>query len=50
MEIAEAAQPAGYFVKPLDLYKLRSVIDTIMKKDSRYFKQIRKKAVCAPSH
>jgi DNA-binding NarL/FixJ family response regulator len=50
MEIAEAAQPAGYFVKPLDLYKLRSVIDNIMKKDSRYFKQIRKKAVCARSH
>ena len=50
LQIAESAEPAGYFVKPLDLYKLRSVIDAIMNRDSRYFKQKRKKAVCSPSH
>jgi DNA-binding NarL/FixJ family response regulator len=50
MEIAEAAEPAGYFVKPLDLYKLRSVIDTIMNKDPRYLKQKSKKAICSHNH
>ena len=48
MEIAEAAGPAGYFVKPLDLYKLRAVIDAIMSKESRHFKRKSRKAACAP--
>ena len=50
MERAEAAEPAGYFVKPLDLYKLRSVIDTVMSKGSRYRKQKNRKAVYSRSH
>lgn len=27
IEIAKAAEPVGYFVKPLDFYKLRSIIN-----------------------
>jgi DNA-binding NarL/FixJ family response regulator len=50
MEVAEAAEPAGYFVKPLDLYKLRSVIDSIMSGESRRMKAKSKKAVCSRSH
>ncbi|KPK01849.1 MAG: hypothetical protein AMK71_04215 [Nitrospira bacterium SG8_35_4] len=50
MEIAVASEPAGYFVKPLDLYKLRSVIESIMSRESRRFKAKSKKAVCSGSH
>lgn len=50
MERAEAVEPAGYFVKPLDLYKLRSLIDSIIDNDSRCFRQKRRKAVCSRTH
>jgi len=50
MEIAEAAGPAGYFVKPLDLYKLRSVIDSVIDNESRCFTQKRKKTACSRTH
>jgi CheY-like chemotaxis protein len=50
MERAQAAEPAGYFVKPLDLYKLRSVIDTIVSKGSRHFRRKRKKAAFSRNH
>jgi DNA-binding NarL/FixJ family response regulator len=31
MQRAEAASPAGYFVKPLDFYKLRSTIESVIR-------------------
>jgi CheY-like chemotaxis protein len=33
IEIAKAAEPVGYFVKPLDFYKLRSFIDIAVNKN-----------------
>ncbi len=48
-ETAESVEPAGYFVKPLDLYKLRAMIDTIVSKENCYLKQ-KKKAVCTHNH
>jgi CheY-like chemotaxis protein len=50
LEKAQAAEPAGYFVKPLDLYRLRSVIDTIVSKGPRHFRRKRKKAACTRNH
>jgi CheY-like chemotaxis protein len=47
LETAESVEPAGYFVKPLDLYKLRSMIDTIVSKENRCLKQKKRKAVCS---
>jgi CheY-like chemotaxis protein len=46
IEVARTAEPAGYFVKPLDLYKLRSMIDSIDSKRSRYLKKGGKKQAC----
>lgn len=31
MERAGAANPAGYFVKPLDFYRLRATIETVLR-------------------
>lgn len=50
IEIAEAAELDGYFVKPLDLYKLRTVIDEIVEKSTNCCSQKRRKAVCSRSH
>jgi CheY-like chemotaxis protein len=50
LEQAQAAEPAGYFVKPLDLYRLRSVIDTIVSKGSPHFRRKRKKAAFSRNH
>ena len=50
MEMAAASEPAGYFVKPLDLYKLKSVIDTLMDAGSRSFRQKNKKRSCTSNN
>ncbi|HYR01720.1 MAG TPA: response regulator, partial [Syntrophobacteria bacterium] len=31
MERAEAAKPAGYFVKPLDFYRLRATVEAVIR-------------------
>jgi DNA-binding NarL/FixJ family response regulator len=50
IEIAKTAEPFGYFVKPLDFYKLRTVIDSIVNRSNRYFIQGGKKKDCQRNH
>jgi len=47
MEMAAASDPAGYFVKPLDLYKLKAVIDSIAEAQAQYYKRKNRKRVCS---